>query len=67
MVESVNTIAKADETPSIPGLLRLPTKLRIQIYEIPLTYKWDTRYALPFKSKISLSPRLYALPLPQVC
>ena len=67
MAASTNTIAKTDETPSTPGLLRLPTELRIQIYEILLTYKVDTRYAFPFENTISLSPRLYALPLPRVC
>jgi hypothetical protein len=59
--------ADADETTPIPGLLRLPTELRLQIYEILLADKWDKHYALPFKHTISLSPRLYALPLPRVC
>ena len=62
-----DVVANADEMSSISGLLRLPTELRLQIYDILLADKYDICYTLPFKNKISLSPRLYALPLPRIC
>ena len=53
---------------SIPksGLLRLPSELRFQIYDI-LSADEQSNYALPFKDNVSLSPELFGIPIARVC